>query len=65
MIQVLEANEMDYIANVLAQRPWGEVNGLMMKLQRQANDPIIQSMRVPAAVEAPPAPAATPAPAGG
>jgi hypothetical protein len=34
-----EAQELDYVLKVLAQRPWGEVNALFTKLQQQIQPP--------------------------
>jgi hypothetical protein len=35
----LEPNEMDYVFKVLTQRPWGEVNSLLVKIQQQVQPP--------------------------
>lgn len=31
------AQELDYIANLLMTRPWGEVNGLLANIRRQVD----------------------------
>lgn len=31
----LTPQQMDYVANVLAQRPWAEANALMVEIQQQ------------------------------
>lgn len=38
----LTDNELDYIIKVLGQRPWVEVNALILKLENQANHQEIQ-----------------------
>jgi hypothetical protein len=35
----LNPKEFEYIINVLAQRPFAEVNGLLQKMVQQANSP--------------------------
>jgi hypothetical protein len=35
LILKLQARELDTIANALAQRPWGEVNALLVNIQQQ------------------------------
>lgn len=47
MILVLETNEVDHIGLILMDRPWKEVNGLINKINAQANDPVIQSYTAP------------------
>ena len=34
----LTDQQMDYIASVLAQRPWGEVNGVLSAIQAQIKE---------------------------
>jgi len=34
----LEPNELDYIANALADKPWREANALMVNIQRQVQE---------------------------
>ena len=34
----LKPNELDYLYNVLARQPWGEVNPLMMSIQAQVKE---------------------------
>jgi hypothetical protein len=35
----LDPKEFEYLINVLAQRPFAEVNGLLQKMVQQANSP--------------------------
>jgi len=35
----LDPKELDYIVQVLTQRPWGEVNQLVQKIAQQVNQP--------------------------
>lgn len=39
----LKPQELDYIMQVLQQRPWVEVNGLIQNLVQQANTPEVPS----------------------
>lgn len=59
----LETKEVDFLMNVLAQRPWGEVNDLIGKLVKQANDRLLQQGTQPQSdmfPELPPAPQSEP-----
>lgn len=38
---VLTAQELDFVCNVLADRPFKEVNGLLAKIVNQANAPAL------------------------
>lgn len=49
----LSVAEVDYVAQVLSQRPYAEVKNLVDKLVMQANDPELQSYGPP---PQPPAP---------
>lgn len=51
-----DVKEVDYICGVLAARPWGEVKDLMIKIQTQANDPLIQGMKTTPLPEIPQCP---------
>ena len=39
--------ELDYVAKVLAQRPWAEVNQVLMNIQRQVQPPVMPNGHAP------------------